>query len=665
MVFSFFRKSKTNQETNPVRNGLPIQTAQGIPEMPEFSGADDPLRDVPRYPPFDAGIPVTSLDRVVASQQDIINRIYRTAGVSREEFDTRYMPVIDNLARYVHLLPATDVENHKGAGGMFCFALEVGLYSLQTANASIFPIGNVARRFFMQPKWSLATFIAGVCSQLFRVVGTMVVVTRDGTQWQPLLTPIYDWASEMEADRYFIRWLESSNITGVQASSAYVANYIVSHEIMQHLAMDNNQVLPALGAAMTGVVAADNPILKIVNPIITRVILEDRKRSMHNYGHMIVGAHLEPHLIDAMLRSTKSGIWTWNNQNAKVWIGTDGVFINWATAATDVTSLLTREGYAGIPHDPEVLCAILVKCGVFEPHKSGAKYWSIMPAESNQVCDTAVKLVNPAQIFVAGYDYTQHAKVALLLAPTAAGQAVQSGRNQKPPAEVKASEPVVATPVMTERAVEASRPSVPPVQLGLPPEHEFEPEFDPETGQLVAAEPPPSMENAPPVEEKKRESTQTTEEITPPKEQTSVALPPKQSDGKDHGQSAKKVKQQNHKLAIQGPAAERLLAVLREDNARLLNDIFNSIRRGKSKGTPASFSYGYAIPHEEITAHGRPAMEFIQQLSELQWLWVDRTKPTRNLHLIQVAGKQNRMLVLKPDIATALGFPYEAQNAAT
>ena len=99
--------------------------------------------------------------------------------------------------------------------------------------------------------------------------------------------------------------------------------------------------------------------------------------------------------------------------------------------------------------------------------------------------------------------------------------------------------------------------------------------------------------------------------------------------------------------------------MLKPNNAWLLKDIFASIEQGKLKGLVASLPEGLGISHEELVSHGRPTPDFIQELAERRWLWIDKTRQTRNLHGVEFQGKQYRMLILKPDIALGLGFRYE------
>lgn len=598
---------------------------------PQFDPAD-PLADVPRYPPFDTGIPVKSPEQIVASQAELIARIFRTAGVSREEFARLYEPIIFALARHHHLLPATATSNHRGAGGLFRMALEIGLHSLQGANASVFPTGaGVEQRYYLLPKWNLATFIAGVCSQGYRTVSNMVVLDRNSHQWGPLLSPLYDWAKSVDADAFFIRWTEARDQVAAQATSAYLVNQIVTPEGLQFLSSDNNQIVPMMSSAVTGnpVGAGDNPIARIIAPVITRIIEDDLKRSTMNYGHLSIGVHLEPHLIDAMRRLIRTGTWACNHRGMRLWVGTDGTFIEWQIGAQDVVNQLARDAFAGVPRDPDTLADMLCNAGVFERSPVSGKYWTITLPGSAEVVETAVKLKHNDLIMPSGFDYGHLAKMSLTL-PPAAGTST-------PAAELKPHVPVHREPGQATLPVTAVPPNV-----------------NPETGEIFQA--PEASPSAPAINQSKQEQPGRTQDARQEKREKHRDRPPAEEGGNAKRQEAApppKAKDPNS-------SAERLLGALKKENAWLMREIIQCHANNKLTGRVVAVPQGLGITHEELTAHGHPSTDLMEELQLKGWLWIDKTKPNRKLHMIDVKGQQLRMMVLRPDIAAGLGICAEA-----
>lgn len=616
----------------PAEQRNPKAIARGVGPEPQYDPSD-PLADVPRYPPFDTGIPVKSPEQIVASQAELIGRIFRTAGVSREEFARLYEPIIFALARHHHLLPATATSNHRGAGGLFRMALEIGLHSLQGANSSVFPTGaGVEQRYYLLPKWNLATFIAGVCSQSYRTVSNMVVLDRNNHQWGPLLSPLYDWAKSVGADVFFIRWTEARDQVAAQATSAYLVNQIVTPEGLQFLSSDNNQIVPMMSSAVTGnpVGAGDNPIARIIAPVITRIIEDDLKRSTMNYGHLSIGVHLEPHLIDAMRRLIRTGTWACNHRGMRLWVGTDGIFIEWQIGAQDVVNLLARDAFAGVPRDPDTLADMLCNAGVFERSPSTGKYWTITLPGTAEVVETAVKLKHNDLIMPSGFDYGHLAKISLTLPP--------AGGSSIPDAESKQLAPVIQGSVQPSLPVSVVPPGV-----------------DLDTGEVLQAPEAPAP-HTPNSNQPKQGPFGRAHDARQEKREKPRDRQPDETGGNARRQDAAPPP----KAKDMSSPAERLLGALKKENAWLMREIIQCHANNKLTGKVVAVPQGLGITHEELTAHGHPSTDLMEELQLKGWLWIDKTKPNRKLHVIDVKGQQLRMMVLRQDIAAGLGLQVGA-----
>lgn len=597
-----------------------ISSARGT-GLDVFASDEDPGDlAVVKYPPFDKGIPVVPCERLVSTQQELIARIFRTAGVSREDFAKLYEPSILNLARHVHLLPATSTTYFRGTGGLFRMSLEVALHSLQAANASVFPsAGGVERRYVLQPKWCLAAFLAGLCSQTYRTVNSMAVMTRDNAQWAPLLDHLFDWCEQKKVSAYFVRWLDETHVHGAQASSAYSVSRIVPHDILQYLADDNNQVVQAMTAAVSGVEtnASENPISRLVAPVITRVIEEDLQRTATNYGHLVIGAHLEPHLIDAMRRLVRAGRWIPNNvaSGGRLWVGQDGIFLDWNSAASDISNLLAKDAFAGVPKDPDTLADLLVKSNLLElPTRGAGRYWTITVPITCEARDGMVKLRQGTTILPTGFDMAPFASVQLILKPapnpspaaqkqasTPAGVAVASQAHQK----TEAVPEKATTPTDTERAA-----------------------TDPEAQkQNRKKDPAPKAEGIKPdgARQKKKDRAEGKEAESPLQQLPSTA--------------------------------QQLLASLKNTNSWLLSEVLKAAADQKLTGRIVPLQHGTGITHEELNAHGVPVMELLEELALKGWLWVDKTRTSRRIHLVEFEGNSLRMVIIKPEIAAGLGLP--------
>jgi conjugal transfer pilus assembly protein TraI len=621
----FARILKFFQSTPPPpRLAIEPTSSQGR-GLEVFNGDEPGDFAISKYPPFDRGIPVIDVAKVLHTQTELIDRIFRTVGVSREDLSRHYSPIIESLARHAHLLPATSTTFFRGTGGLFRMSLEIALNSVQSANASVFPTGGVERRFYMQPKWILATFIAGLCCQNYRTVNTMAVMTRDSQQWSPLLEKLYDWCKRIHTDVYFVRWMDSDNIQGAQASSTFLISQIVPKEVLDYLASDNNQVMPAMTAAVAGVETNmfENPIGRLIAPVTTKVIEEDLKRSATNYGHLIIGVHIEPHLVSAMRRLILEGKWSANNFSAggQLWIGREGVFLHWSQAARDIADLLMRDKFSGVPTDPDSMADLLVSARLLQNAKQGERYWTIIIPMTGEVLDGCVKLREGNVIFPRGFDFTPFEQIKLT-------------QTQAKPSRKSSPEPP------------------PEPDLFYVPEDYGPPKEMPEANEAhEPAQPiPPSNHNSekPHPEEKPRpEEIRGQEEKPQPKPESAPAKKPRKS-----AKSAETKAETEHE-----PSDTALLSTLQAGNAWLLGKVIEAAKTAK-EGSTVSLHQGLGLTHEALNAHGQPAIELLEEMAMKGWLWQDKTRPSRKIHSLDLDGKTMRVVILKPEVAKGLGFTH-------
>lgn len=652
--------------------GKPRSRLRGVGLDPKMDHSEGDT--VSRYPPWDKGIPMRSVDAIIAAQRDRIDRVYRTAGVAPQTFDELYMPVIENVASYIHLLPATSDSYYRGTGGLFRFAIDMGLNTLQSAQAAVFPVGGgIERRHAMLPKWALASFIAGMCCQAYRTINAMVVITADGRQWAPLLEGLYPWAVAEEVDTYFVRWIDDVQVGGAQASAAYILGRVVPAEILSWLAEDNNVVVPTMTAAVTGVESyvSENPITRLVAPMVTRVIEEDLRQMAINYGHLVIGSHLEPYLLDAMRQLIRQGKWSVNStMMPMVWVGREGTFVHWQTAARDMASLLTRQSFTGIPRDPETLADLLIKAGITEPKSSSERYWTIL-LPNMEALDGMLKLKTRNQIFPPGYNLEQFDGVVLTTQAAAGAVKVAASLATDPsPAPVeaqgeKSKAPPKANRIKSEKS-KIEPGSQPSAERGAPIGNLDDMGATPKTTRAgkVQQKAPDAIDGAEGGKAARVDAGQNQHSLFEADEPPPITEVP-DSYAAAEGVIAAEVPRAKPNVPEKSSAtAERnlnatsaasMLASLSEQSAFLLGEILRNYQSKTNTGTVQILPNGFGIDHRELTAYGIAPGELINELTNKHWLYKDLNRPSKRLHAVEVDGSTGQYLIIKPDVATALG----------
>lgn len=649
----------------------PQERATGSSALPDVE--EDAHEEIPLYPPNDRGIPSEPVSRVLERQKDLVVRIRRAAGVAPDAF-AKYETPIANLASYVHLLPATDIQYFVGAGGLIRMSLEIGLHSLQLSHASVFPmIGSIEKRASILPKWELATFLAAICSQLYRPMTNMVVTDRDNNQWPQILLPLSEWLESVGAPRYFIRWTPGRDSAERQNCATYVINKIIPAEVLQYLNEDNNIIVASMTAAISGgdLNPSENPIARIVAPITTRVIKEDMQQNSRHYGNYSLGIHLEPHLIDSMRRLIKNGKWSVNVKGARVWVGTDGVFVVWGAGAKEIVSLLTTDSFVGLPQDPDTLADILIDAKVLVRNADLGRYWTIILPESGVLIDNAVRLASDSLIFPNKQDLSAM-RTAPLCVSSAGGGASIASEEKKPKKPRKKKEGEAASPAGEEDMYA-------PDMSGADGQEESPLLVAPKEGSGEAAGAKSGGE------EEVDDAPQVPAWALPPSESQSTNPPPEPSSnsvqkagvGKEGlppkavltapvstADPGKKAIEQTaaEKAASPGvkldDVSEKFLGMLSRESQWLVKQIVKAQQKGTLTGVVVSLDNGLGISDAELSAHGMPTPDFLNDLASRNWLWVDKAKPLRKIHRVDVDGKAESLVIIQPNVARGLGFDW-------
>lgn len=340
--------------------------------------------DIPRYPPFAKGLPAASVERILATQTELLDAMRHTLALPAEAFQTVVMPVIARYAAFTHLLPASEAHHHRGAGGLFRHGLEVGYWAVMASEGVLFGIGSTPlERKGQEPRWRLAVCLAGLLHDIGKPVSDLSILDRDGrTQWNPYLENLTDWATKNGVDRYFLRWRDKRHQRHEQFS-VLVTERVLTPECLSYLTQHGPEIMQAMLEAIAGV---DRGAM-----FHTLVIEADRKsverdlKANHIPVDTSLGVPVEKYLLDAMRRLIGSGRWTANTRGARIWRFADGVHVVWKAGAQDVSELLAKDRIPGIPRDPDTLADILIERGLAVPRKTADgksfRYWRMAPAE--------------------------------------------------------------------------------------------------------------------------------------------------------------------------------------------------------------------------------------------------------------------------------------------
>jgi conjugal transfer pilus assembly protein TraI len=440
------------------------------------------------YPPVDPGLPPIGLDQLMDPHRELLARIRLCYGSDPASFETEVLALVRRYAALVHLLPATPASYFSAPGGLFRMSLETAFYALQGTDAHIFSgRATIAVRRHLEPRWRLATFIAGLCAEISHTFGQVVVTDRGGREWPAYLQGLYPWLVEHRVERYFLQWLpDAPHSTG---RALFCLPLVVPASILQHLAQGNAVVVPHMLASLSGVPLAreHNIVDELVRKSAALVIDRFLRCCADRLGKPVPGSHLERYLVDALRRLVATDpAWKPNAERSRVWYGADGLFIVWPNAATDVRKLLEADRFPGIPKSAETMLEILLGAGVLHARPDGKPSWEIRPPGAKAPIE-AVRVTAPA-VILTKLEHQAAPLPAALLVPTPSAtadrptstsaadtEADRAGAAEPPPISVgEQSGPGCATAAATsgqqlQLQVSAGSPTTPdpPVPMAL------------------------------------------------------------------------------------------------------------------------------------------------------------------------------------------------------
>lgn len=339
-----------------------------------------------RYPPFTKGLPYTTLEQIIFSQNTLINKIKVSLGFNDSEFEIYFLPIIKSYAAYIQLLPASENHNHREEGGLFRHGLEVALYCSILSEGVIFSRANSPlKRRKEEPMWRLACTISGLLHEISKPFSDITITNKNGSiEWNPYIDSLDLWLHDKGIDRYFIKW----KIKKYQKiSSSFIYN-MLNKEILTALTLDghNSEIISNLLSTITGLFV-ENKMTEIMLKADRESVRRDLIFAKINFNEHSYSISIVRYILDAIRRLVRSGKWKINEIDSHIWCITDGTFVVWKNL-DDIFNLINKDNIQDIPRDLDIIADILIKQGIakdnsvndeIKNNQLSCRYWLIQP----------------------------------------------------------------------------------------------------------------------------------------------------------------------------------------------------------------------------------------------------------------------------------------------
>lgn len=619
--------SRLNPFSKPQQSAPAVATAAQMVSLASHSATI--------YPPVDPGIPISSVEELLAGNKDLCDRLRLHAATSVNKFDQRYLDPIARLASHINNLPATNTGLFSGQAGLLRASMELAFLSFQASDGRIFT-GNetVERRHHLEPRWRYVCFAAGLLYPLGKPLDRMAVTSLNGAQWPRHASGITDWAKSVGIQSVFASWPKPSSgdiEVGPSPLSSTLLSSIIGPENLGWLQDGAGTLVTALVEIISGAHSSHSTTIasQVVVSMWEKVQQRELSRRPQTYGRLQTGSHIEPHLIAALKDLVQDGVLTLGK--APLLADSKGVYLLWPAAGEEVVKHGVRLAVPGWPNSANLIGQLMKSANLFDT-TAGDDMGLVDVVDSDGEIVRAFMLRNPQSIFD-GYDpdlFSNHAPRTL----AATIEADPLAQKKTPPApKPSATAPTATAPIVTADSASAEDDE----------DDESTAADQSQTGQLFPAE----------------TTTETTEEPAAAPSAVAARTNARETPAANENPPpiADQATPKSKKMAVEGEDIKfsDLVpeSVRKELNNSLYAEVLGKIlkawnERGKDSSLMRMTDNGAAFAWTVITERCADPPAFIGRLGDMGYLYVDPSTPGRKMLKVAIpeGSKQKDAIII-------------------
>lgn len=393
-IFGLFVSTDTEADACP--------RFRDIPEVAETSEIDAAWPPAPH--PVDS-LPVQALIR---ANGKLIRDICYATTLSEEEAQTYLLPVITNLARIVHLTPASEWDHHQGYGGAFTHALEVAYYAANDAKTTIFDRSATPKELHQNKRrWIFVAVLAALAHDIGKPFTDISITAPNGEHW-PQNEPILDWLRSRRIRSYYIAFRPQREHNEHKSAALAKVSMLIPKLTFEFLGSSGygeemerefrNAILMGKEGGLIGRILdnADGQS-RCVDMLRQRRIRPEFKNVAHPQGDQA---------LRAIRQLIALGRWTTNqDEKSRVFVTKQGCFLVWnAEVASEIRNQALSMGFESLPGDYQKLATILVDAGAAvrnydEISNVRTSFWRMTPIVLGNVKLDCIRLADSLLIF--------------------------------------------------------------------------------------------------------------------------------------------------------------------------------------------------------------------------------------------------------------------------
>lgn len=331
-----------------------------------------------RYPVRSFGIPVVEVEDILLSYKLEVTKLIPAAAMRIESkkpdepcFNNLYRETIQNLAGYVHLLPASEYHHHHELGGLFYHSLQTAHGCLEKARSKEGKIPreketlNVDAFQEIKPKWIYGAWVLGLIHDIGKVLLDIDVYEHGNEKniWNPLNESLVEWAERTGVSSYETKMSKNRKHGSHEEIGALLVKEIVSRQGLDFIRQGGPDLMRQIFQYMSGKYTDGTFLHQVVKHVDGMETARDiNMRWDKHLGESRVNVE------KIFISSARSLLPTFkvNEPKGKVFIVGGRAFMT--VAAIDrIIAFAKQENYRHFPQSTKEFCESLMETGVIEP----------------------------------------------------------------------------------------------------------------------------------------------------------------------------------------------------------------------------------------------------------------------------------------------------------
>lgn len=354
-----------------------VEFEDGCPVFSQIPTTNDKRFADAAWPPQGEPAPALPVKVMIDANAELVRKVCYASKLNEYEYQKYLLPVITNVAHFVHLLPASQDDHHQGYGGLFTHSLEVAFEAANLAKNTIFDRVSPPKEIqWNRRRWILICVLAGLVHDIGKPYTDLEVTTgpdEGGKSWKKSL-PLLDWLRQEHIKKYYVSFLCD------RQHNDHVSVALQKLEIV--IPPETRAFINATGSGDRMDKALRDALLYggtskggLIGSILAKADGESRnadkllQRHIHPVYKNVSHPQGDP-LLKAMLALVTSGKWKANNGvDSEVFNTKQGCFISWnEKVVKTIWDQATSMGYKGLPSDYLKIAEILVDAQAAVPN---------------------------------------------------------------------------------------------------------------------------------------------------------------------------------------------------------------------------------------------------------------------------------------------------------